>query len=249
MAATGSMSDGEAEAGDRVFALDERMLRPDVRPVPGVESFRRRLTDRLWSLRAKRTMDVVLASIMLLVAVPVFVVTALLIAGTSRGPVFFRQWRVGRNGELFRIWKFRSMYSDAEERLAEDLKLNEAHRANGYKFPPGEDPRITRVGYWLRKTSLDELPQLINVIFGHMSLVGPRPVVTDEIEDYEHNARAYLAVRPGITGAWQVKGRSNIGFPERGEIDADYVRQWSLWGDIKILFRTIPAVIAKTGAH
>lgn len=221
----------------------------DVGAVPGVESYRRRLSDRPWSLRAKRALDLIVAGVAVLVAVPVFLVIALAIVTTSPGPVFFRQWRVGRNGERFRIWKFRTMYADAEERLGRDLALHAEHRANGFKFAPGEDPRITRVGRWLRRTSLDELPQVLNVFRGHMSLVGPRPVVADELDSYADNVRAYLAVQPGITGAWQVNGRSNIAFPERGEMDADYVRHWTLWRDVKILVRTVPAVLRKTGAH
>lgn len=249
MSVADPQSNQSAATADRALALDERMLGPAVRPIPGVESFHRRLSDRPWSIRAKRVFDAAGATILLIVAIPLFMLVALAIATTSRGPVFFRQWRVGRNGERFRIWKFRSMYHDAEERLERDRAMNEAHRANGFKFPPGQDPRVTRVGHWLRRTSLDELPQLLNVIVGQMSLVGPRPVVDDELEHYEYNLRAYLAVRPGITGAWQVKGRSTIGFPERGEIDADYVREWTLWGDVRILARTIPAVLRKTGAH
>lgn len=249
MSVVDSSTNRSTTATVQALTLDDRMLGPTVLPIPGVESFRRRLSDRPWSLRAKRGLDLASATIFLLMTIPAFIVIAVGIAATSRGPVFFRQWRIGHNGEQFRIWKFRSMYADAEERLERDFELHAAHRANGFKFPPGQDPRITRLGHWLRRTSLDELPQLLNVIVGHMSLVGPRPVVEDEIAEYEDNVRAYLAVRPGITGAWQVNGRSNVGFPERGEIDADYVRRWTLWGDCKIIARTVPAVLRKSGAH
>lgn len=226
-----------------------RRTRSAITPVPAVEAFDTYLSQRPWERRTKRGFDILTAALGLVVTFPIMLAIALLVATTSPGSPLFRQRRVGRDGRLFTIWKFRTMYSDAEQRLEEDLALHTAHRENGFKFPPGEDPRVTPVGHRLRTTSLDELPQLLNVLLGHMSLVGPRPVTSRELAHYEDNVAAYLAVRPGITGAWQIRGRSNIAFPERGEIDAEYVRRWTLRGDIRILLGTVPAVLRKTGAH
>ncbi len=200
-------------------------------------------------LLAKRTLDYVLAGIGLVVVAPLFVVVACLVKATSRGPVLFRQWRVGRHGAQFEVLKFRTMRVDSEERLRTDPALYGKYRDNDFKLDLDEDPRITRVGRFLRRTSLDELPQLINVLHGEMSIVGPRPVVRDELELYGPLAEAYLAMYPGITGRWQVEGRNDIRFPERAELDVDYAEGWSLRNDLSILSRTIPAVLRNEGVH
>ena len=198
--------------------------------------------------RAKRTLDVVVSLVVLLVTLPLWLLVAALVAGTSRGPILFRQRRVGRSGRAFQVLKFRSMCSDAEARLR-DLGLYDTYVATGYKLPAAAECRVTRVGRILRKTSLDELPQLINVLRGDMSLVGPRPVVPDELDSYGDLAHCYLAVPPGITGLWQVSGRSHIQFPERAHLDRDYFHGRSLRLDLAILARTPLAVIRGDGAY
>ena len=200
-------------------------------------------------LLAKRLADYVIAAVALIVLSPVFVAIAALVKVTSRGPVLFRQWRVGRHGAQFEVLKFRTMRVDSEEWLRRDPDLYEQYRANDFKLDLDTDPRITRIGKILRRTSLDELPQLVNVLHGEMSIVGPRPVVRDELELYGPLAEAYLAMYPGITGRWQVEGRNDIRFPERAELDVEYAERWSLRNDLSILSRTIPAVLRNHGVH
>jgi exopolysaccharide biosynthesis polyprenyl glycosylphosphotransferase len=197
----------------------------------------------------KRTMDVVLAAAGLVVLAPLLAVIAVLIKLDSPGPVFFRQTRMGSGGDLFRIFKFRSMAADAEERKTELVHLNR-HAQPGsdprmFKIP--DDPRITRIGRFLRRSSLDELPQLVNVLKGEMSLVGPRPLILDEDRHVGDWARTRLDLRPGITGLWQVLGRSDIPFDEMVKLDYLYVTTWSLWQDFRLLFRTIPLVLQPRG--
>ncbi|MGI8806663.1 MAG: sugar transferase [Acidimicrobiales bacterium] len=196
----------------------------------------------------KRTFDVVFSLAVLIVATPLWLLVAFLVGSTSRGPVFFRQSRVGRHGRSFTVLKFRSMCSDAEARL-KDLGLYDTYVATGYKLPVADECRVTRVGRFLRKTSLDELPQLLNVLRGDMSLVGPRPVVPAELDSYGDLAHCYLAVHPGITGLWQVSGRSHIRFPERAHLDRDYFHRRSLRFDLAILARTPVAVVRGNGAY
>jgi len=141
------------------------------------------------------------------------------------------------------------MHRDAEERLRRDPSLYARYVANSYKLPEETDPRLTRIGRFMRKTSLDELPQLINVLIGDMSLVGPRPIVPEELEQYAHGAAVFLSLKPGMTGAWAVNGRSHIGYPDRADIELAYVRNWSLWRDLGILSNTVPAVLRGRGAH
>ena len=197
---------------------------------------------------AKRALDVVVAGAALIALAPVFGLIALAIKLTSRGPVFFRQPRAGRGGETFLVWKFRSMYADAEARKAELAAANE--HGDGLMFKIAKDPRITPVGRLLRRTSLDELPQLINVVAGTMSLVGPRPLIHAEadhlVEDW-HVRR--LDLRPGITGLWQISGRSDVSFREMVRLDYQYVAGWSVARDIEILLATFPAVLGARGAY
>ena len=199
-------------------------------------------------LRSKRTLDVLFSLVVLLFTLPVWLAVAILVRATSPGPVFFRQPRVGRDGRSFTVLKFRSMCSDAESRL-KDMGLYDTYVAAGYKLPMAAECRVTGVGRILRKTSLDELPQLINVLRGEMSLVGPRPVVPAELDSYGELAHCYLSVVPGITGLWQVSGRSHIQFPERAHLDRDYFHGRSLRMDLAILARTPVAVIRGDGAY
>ncbi|MEV4704185.1 sugar transferase [Actinoplanes sp. NPDC049316] len=186
------------------------------------------------------------ALILLVVFGPVLLTVALCVRLTSRGPVLFRQVRVGRDGSEFRIFKFRSMYVDAEARLAELRHLNEH---DGVLFKIRDDPRVTPVGRWLRRLSLDELPQLLNVLLGQMSLVGPRPPLPSEVAAYADDVRRRLAVKPGMTGLWQVSGRSDLPWEEAVRLDLRYVENWSLSLDLMILLRTMTAVLRSSGAY
>ncbi|MGI8777113.1 MAG: sugar transferase [Acidimicrobiales bacterium] len=196
----------------------------------------------------KRAADVALGLVLLVVLAPVILVLAVVLKMTSSGPVFFRQPRIGRGGRAFPLLKFRTMRTDAEDRLRRDPALYDSYLANNFKLP-GRDPRLTPLGRHLRKMSVDEIPQLFNVVAGHMSLVGPRPVVPDELVLYGDLRHAYEAVRPGLTGAWQVSGRSRVGYPERAMIDFHYVSGWTLMGDFKILVKTVPAIMSARGAR
>jgi exopolysaccharide production protein ExoY len=198
--------------------------------------------------RAKRGLDLGVALATAPVTVPLGLLCALLIKISSRGPVLFRQERIGLDGRSFAMYKFRTMRADAEARLNADPDLWQQYVENDYKLPVSVDTRVTAVGRFLRRSSLDELPQVINVLLGTMTLVGPRPVVPAEIDNYGDQRGVYLSVRPGITGAWQVNGRSTVDYPARVEIDAEYVRTWSLWLDLKILARTPFAVVSARGA-
>jgi exopolysaccharide biosynthesis polyprenyl glycosylphosphotransferase len=183
----------------------------------------------------------------LLLLSPVVLVTALAIRFTSKGPAFFRQTRIGVGGEPFTMYKFRSMHTDAEARLNALLDQNE--RKEGLLFKMKDDPRITAVGKWLRRYSIDELPQLINVFKGDMSLVGPRPPLPREVEKYGDDVRRRLLVRPGVTGLWQVSGRSDLTWEESVRLDLRYVENWSLFYDFQILWKTASAVLQGSGAY
>ena len=195
----------------------------------------------------KRVFDIVASAILMLLLVPVFLGVALAIRLESPGPILFKQTRVGRWGRLFTMWKFRSMYIDAEARKAELMAQNEM--AGGVIFKMKDDPRVTKVGKFIRKTSIDELPQLWNVMTGEMSLVGPRPPVPPEVDQYSLSDRRRLGVIPGITCIWQVSGRSEIPFDQQVELDVQYIESQSFWTDIKILLKTVPALLFGTGAY
>ncbi|MDB6093018.1 MAG: hypothetical protein JWM32_580 [Verrucomicrobia bacterium] len=199
----------------------------------------------LLQLFGKRIMDVVIASILLVLLSPLLIVVALAIKFTSPGPVLFVQPRVGMNKRSFKLYKFRSMYIDAEKRRQELAHLNEM---DGPVFKIKNDPRITPLGHFIRKTSIDELPQLVNVFTGHMSLVGPRPPLLDEVNRYDWLYRKRLSIKPGITCLWQISGRNEISFKQWMELDQLYIDNWSLWLDVKILAKTIPAVLFRKGA-
>ncbi|TAE75312.1 MAG: sugar transferase [Verrucomicrobia bacterium] len=200
----------------------------------------------LLQLLAKRVVDAGLSFAAIIVLAPLMVVVAILIKATSPGPVLFAQDRVGMNQRRFRIYKFRSMVIDAEEKKKELAHLNEI--ADGPAFKMKNDPRITRIGRFIRKTSIDELPQLFNVLSGEMSLVGPRPPLPDEVKRYEWLFRKRLSVKPGITCVWQISGRSNTTFERWMEMDSEYIENWSIWLDLKILVKTVPAVLFGRGA-
>jgi exopolysaccharide production protein ExoY len=197
----------------------------------------------------KRSFDIAASAAALTLLAPLMMALAVAVKLDTPGPVLFRQRRLGVGGRAFTIYKFRSMRADAETVLRADPVLYQKYLDNDYKLPPEEDPRVSPLGRFLRRSSLDELPQLVNVLLGDMSLVGPRPIVPAEIKEYGSQAPTFLGVKPGVTGHWQVSGRSNVGYPERAELDVNYVLGWSLSVDLKILCRTIPAVLARRGAH
>lgn len=194
----------------------------------------------------KRAMDIILTCAGLLVIWPVLVVVALAIKLDSPGPILYRQQRVGKDGRLFEMVKFRSMHRDADRRR---LELSAENEATGPLFKMRNDPRVTRVGRVLRRTSLDELPQLLNVLRGEMSLVGPRPPLPTEVEEYEEWQLGRLRAVPGMTGLWQVSGRSEVSFHDMVRLDLHYIRNWSLSLDAEILWRTLPAVLGHRGAY
>ncbi|WP_235045445.1 sugar transferase [Anoxybacillus ayderensis] len=194
--------------------------------------------------------DIFGAIIGLIVSSPLFLfISILYMFGDSKGPIFFKQIRIGKHGERFYIYKFRSMIVNAEEKLKADKELYQKYLRNNYKLEPHEDPRITNLGRFLRKTSLDEIPQLINVLKGEMSLVGPRPVVEEELKEYGREVSKFLSVKPGMTGYWQVSGRSEVGYPERVDVELFYVDHQSLVLDIVILMKTMFMVVLRRGAY
>jgi exopolysaccharide biosynthesis polyprenyl glycosylphosphotransferase len=194
----------------------------------------------------KRLVDVLLASLGLIAALPVVLAIAMAVKLDSPGPAIFVQERIGQHGRRFRFYKFRSMHIDAEQRLAEVKVQNEVE---GPVFKIRNDPRISRVGSFLRRTSLDELPQLINVLKGEMSMVGPRPPLPNEVAQYRPSDLIRLSVKPGLTCLWQINGRSNVGFDQWMEYDREYVHNMSFWLDVRILARTVGAVLSMRGAY
>jgi lipopolysaccharide/colanic/teichoic acid biosynthesis glycosyltransferase len=240
---------GGAGVTDAVVDLTEdgdigiQILSPDTSSVPadvGLQSA------RWWQLAVKRLMDVVASAVLLLLLLPLWLTTAAAIRLTSRGSALYVQERIGRGGKSFRMLKFRSMRRDAHESRGDVLHLNQATEP---VFKIVYDPRITRVGRVIRKLSIDELPQLVNVLRGQMSLVGPRPPLPDEYETYDERERRRLAVLPGITCIWQTSGRSDLDFDTWVSMDLEYIETWSLRKDLIILLRTIPAVLSGRGAY
>ena len=200
----------------------------------------------------KRGTDLLFSLLILILVSPVLLAIALLVKWDSPGPVFFRQPRMGKGDRVFSIWKFRTMVADADERKQEVAHLNMHTLPSGdarmFKIP--DDPRSTRVGRFLRRHSLDELPQLFNVVTGEMSLVGPRPLILDEDRHVEDWARKRLNLKPGMTGPWQVLGRSGIPFEEMVNLDYLYVTGWSMWGDVQLMMRTLPVFLrSANGEH
>lgn len=220
---------------DRIDALDRvARVAGAVRPRAGAVS-----------RAAKATVDAVGAAVLLVLVSPLLLLLMVAIRLDTPGPAIFRQVRVGKDGRLFEVLKLRTMVCDAEERKAELLEHNEY---DGVLFKMRRDPRVTRVGGFLRRTSLDELPQLVNVLRGQMSLVGPRPSLPDEVALMDDDALRRFAVRPGITGLWQVSGRSNLGWDEAKALDTHYADNWTVVGDVAILLRTVKAVVSADGA-
>ena len=218
-----------------------------IRPSAGMRHTAARISGLIFYERCKRFLDCLASGLGLLVLSPFFALLAIAIKLESSGPVLFSQTRLGQGGTAFRCWKFRSMFVDAEQRKQELLAENEMD--GGTTFKMKRDPRITRVGRFIRKASIDELPQLWNVFVGDMSLVGPRPPVPQEVVNYTAYDRQRLMVKPGITCIWQVSGRSDIPFEEQVGLDIKYIVGRSLRMDIGLLLRTIPAVLFARGAY
>lgn len=203
-----------------------------------------------WYLFWKRLTDIVLSTIALICFSPIFLVVWIMtLFGENKGPLFFKQTRIGKNGRPFKIYKFRSMIVNADEILHANPELYQKYVDNNYKLEPEEDPRVTKLGHWLRKTSIDEIPQFINILRGEMSIIGPRPVVKEELVEYGDRVDKFLSVKPGAMGLWQASGRSNIGYPERCDMELSYVDQASYWFDIKIMFKNIISIFKSTGAY
>lgn len=198
-----------------------------------------------WQHALKRDLDIGLAAIALLALLPVLLALAVIVRLDSPGPVLFRQRRVGLGGREFTMFKLRSMVQEAEE-LRQGLEQH--NEADGVLFKIDNDPRITRVGSWLRRFSLDEIPQLINVVRGDMSLVGPRPALPSEVAAYDARTAVRLTVKPGLTGPWQVSERHRTSFEGYVSLDLDYVERWSVGGDVVLMARTVPAILRLTGA-
>lgn len=239
-----------ATTGTVAIARDWKTLMTD--PNRPLERFRKSFHDPLFPRKnvpyatAKRLFDILVAITALALAFPIMLVTAILIKLTSKGPILFKQVRVGEGGRFFWCYKFRSMCTDAEEKKSQLMHLNEA---SGPVFKMKKDPRVTPIGAFIRKFSIDELPQFFNVLQGDMSIVGPRPPIPAEVAEYTEFERGRLAVKPGITCLWQVGGRSNVSFERWVELDLLYINTMSLKNDFKILVQTIPAVLRGSGAH
>ena len=210
------------------------------------KSYRKRL-DRPETYKfVKRFFDIVLASIGMIILSPIFLIISLAIKLESKGPIFFKHTRIGKDGKIIKIYKFRSMVNNAEDMIKEFTPEQMKEYKENYKLT--NDPRITKVGKFLRKTSLDELPQLINIIKGDLSIIGPRPVVSDELKKYGTNTRKFLSVTPGLTGYWAANGRSCTSYEQRMQMELFYIDNLSLKMDIKVFFKTIEAVIKREGA-
>jgi undecaprenyl-phosphate galactose phosphotransferase len=225
------------------FRMTSYLLGPHPRPVASysVSGVGRRL---------KRVIDILVSGLALLLLGPLLLVVALVIKIESPGPVFYRHRRLGRNMRPLGVLKFRTMHRDAAERLRALLEGNpELRREFEATFKLRSDPRVTRFGRLLRRFSIDELPQFFNILAGEMSFVGPRPIVEDEVKYYQAHSLLLFRVPPGATGLWQVSGRSDTSYESRVRLDTSYVQEWTLWDDIKIIARTLPAVLARRGAY
>ena len=195
----------------------------------------------------KRSLDVTLSAIALITLSPIFLIIAAIIKLDSKGPVFFIHKRIGKDGKEIGIYKFRSMVQNAEDMIAEFTEEQKKEFRENYKLQ--DDPRVTKIGKFLRKTSLDELPQILNILKGDLSIIGPRPVIKRELEKYENNKEKFLSVKPGLTGFWAANGRSDTTYSERVQMELYYIDHMSLKMDIKIFFKTIISVIKKEGAR
>ncbi|NHL83127.1 multidrug MFS transporter [Lactobacillus helveticus] len=196
----------------------------------------------------KRITDIVVSILALVLLSLLIIILSLIIFAQDGHSPFYKQIRVGQYGKLFGMYKFRSMIYNADKILKKDPKLYQKYVDNGFKLPEGEDPRITKVGAFIRKTSLDEIPQFLNVLIGQMSLVGPRPIVKKEMFEYGDRIKEFLSVKPGALGLWQASGRANIGYPERCNIELEYVRNASYWYDVKVFFACCISILKRDGA-
>lgn len=194
----------------------------------------------------KRSFDIIASAVGLVALGPVFLAVAIAIKCDDGGPVFYDQIRIGKNGKKFKMYKFRSMRVNAEDEIE---KLQEHSEVDGAMFKMKNDPRVTRVGKFIRKTSIDEFPQLLNVLLGQMSIVGPRPPLPREVADYTQYDKQRLYVKPGCTGLWQVTARNSVGFQEMVNIDLDYIQRRSIWLDLKIIFKTIKVIFVPNEAY
>ena len=201
-------------------------------------------------LIVKRLFDFIVSLVALIFVIPItLVIWAIDQVGDNKGPVFYKQKRIGKGHKTFFIFKYRSMVKDADQRLKDNQELYDLYVSNSYKLPPEMDPRITKFGELLRKTSLDELPQFFNILKGDMSLIGPRPVVEEELRMYGTDADKFLSVVPGAMGYWQASGRSNINYPERCDLELFYVDHASMWFDLKVLYKNIISIFKQDGAY
>jgi lipopolysaccharide/colanic/teichoic acid biosynthesis glycosyltransferase len=194
--------------------------------------------------------DLVVSAVAVVLLTPLFLVVSVLIKLTSPGPVFYRHRRLGRNMRELLVLKFRTMFRDADKRLQALLDSDPGLAAEfAATFKLRKDPRVTRIGRFLRKTSIDEWPQFFNILTGDMSFVGPRPIVDDEVKYYKSHSLLMFRVRPGATGLWQVSGRNDTSYDTRVRLDTQYVQEWTFWDDLRIIARTVPAVLARRGAY
>lgn len=198
----------------------------------------------------KRMIDIVVSLLALIFVLPITLIVFIVdLFGDNKGPVFYKQKRIGKNHRPFYIYKYRSMIVGAEDKLEEDPKLHDLYVKNNYKLPPEMDPRITRFGKFLRKTSIDEIPQFFNILKGDMTLIGPRPVVEEELSEYGNRVDKFLSVTPGAMGYWQASGRSNVGYPERCDLELYYVDHMSFWFDVTLVFKSISSIFKGSGAY
>lgn len=230
--------------------MDKHVVKDDVPPVEKVETVwldAEKINSRIGFKCVKRIIDVVLSAAGLVCLIPVFIVVAILMKKEEpKGPIFFKQTRVGKNGREFTMYKFRSMCIDAEERLVYLLAENEI---KGAMFKMKDDPRVTKIGKAIRRNSIDELPQLLNVLKGDMSLIGPRPPLPREVKEYSRYDLQRLLVKPGCSGLWQTSGRNEMNFAEMVELDIQYIREQSLMNDIKIIWKTVKVMVYPNGAY
>ena len=196
----------------------------------------------------KRLTDIVISLLALIVLSPLILVSSVLIFIQDGHSPFYKQVRIGQYGKKFGMYKFRSMIFNADQVLKNDPELYKKYVANSFKLPEGEDPRVTKIGAFIRKTSLDEIPQFINILMGQMSLVGPRPIVEKEEAEYGNRLRKFLSAKPGALGLWQASGRANIGYPERCDIELEYIDNASYWYDVKVFFACCISILKKDGA-
>lgn len=220
---------------------------PDIKPSPKVWVNKKELDSKILYYFLKRVIDILGSLVGLLILCPIFLFVAYKIKREEpKGPVFFSQERIGKNGKVFKMYKFRSMCIDAENKLEDLLKHNEV---DGAMFKMKEDPRVTKIGKFIRKTSIDELPQLVNVLRGDMSLVGPRPPLMREVVEYSLYDKQRLLVKPGCTGLWQVSGRNHVGFDEMVALDLKYISNQSLFLDLSIMIKTLIVIFNPNGAY